>query len=99
VQRIEKSILVCMSFDESIHQSKHLLTVPSQELQQLFIDMSVLVAAQGEMINQIEIHVEDAVDQTEQGVDALHKAVKLQKKTRKVCINSRVALIREITNI
>ncbi|KAI8614076.1 t-SNARE [Chytriomyces sp. MP71] len=53
------------------------------ELQQLFIDMSVLVAAQGELINQIEIHVDDAIDQTEQGVQALHKAVKLQKKTRK----------------
>ncbi|KAJ3330166.1 Syntaxin-1A [Blyttiomyces sp. JEL0837] len=57
------------------------------ELQQLFIDMSVLVAAQGELINQIEIHVDDAIDQTEQGVEALHKAVKLQKKTRKkMCI-------------
>ncbi|KAJ3290871.1 t-SNARE [Rhizoclosmatium globosum] len=57
------------------------------ELQQLFIDMSVLVAAQGELINQIEIHVDDAIDQTEQGVNALHKAVKLQKKTRKkMCI-------------
>ncbi|KAJ3077109.1 Exocyst complex component 7 [Podochytrium sp. JEL0797] len=57
------------------------------ELQQLFIDMSVLVAAQGEMINQIEIHVDDAIDQTEQGTAALHKAVKLQKKTRKkMCI-------------
>ncbi|KAI9334341.1 t-SNARE [Zopfochytrium polystomum] len=57
------------------------------ELQQLFIDMSVLVAAQGDLINQIEIHVDDAIDQTEQGVDALHKAVKIQKKTRKkMCV-------------
>ncbi|KAJ1544129.1 Syntaxin-1A [Cladochytrium tenue] len=57
------------------------------ELQQLFIDMSVLVAAQGELINQIELHVEDAVDQTEQGVEALHKAVKIQKKSRKkLCV-------------
>ena len=46
--------------------------------------MSVLVAGQGELIIQIETHVDDAVDQTERGVDALHKAVKLQKKTRKV---------------
>ncbi|KAJ3225853.1 hypothetical protein HDU78_010514 [Chytriomyces hyalinus] len=45
--------------------------------------MSVLIAVQGELINQIEIHVDDAINQTEQGVQALHKAVKLQKKTRK----------------
>ncbi|KAJ3055677.1 Syntaxin-1A [Rhizophlyctis rosea] len=57
------------------------------ELQQLFMDMSVLVAAQGEVLNQIEVHVSNAVDHTEQGVQALGKAVKLQKKTRKkMCI-------------
>ncbi|KAJ3122494.1 Syntaxin-1A [Nowakowskiella sp. JEL0407] len=53
------------------------------ELQQLFIDMAVLVSAQGELMNQIEVHMASAVDNTEQGVQALHKAVKLQKKTRK----------------
>ncbi|KAJ1565715.1 Syntaxin-1A [Nowakowskiella sp. JEL0078] len=56
------------------------------ELQQLFVDMAVLVSAQGEMMNQIEIHVGSAVDNTEQGVQALHKAVKLQKKTRKLLL-------------
>ncbi|KAI8804710.1 t-SNARE [Cladochytrium replicatum] len=57
------------------------------ELQQLFQDMAVLVAAQGELLNQIEAHVQDAVANTEAGVQALHKGVKLQKKTRKkMCI-------------
>ncbi|KAJ3293277.1 Syntaxin-1A [Borealophlyctis nickersoniae] len=57
------------------------------ELQQLFMDMSVLVAAQGQMLNQIEVHVTNAVEHTDQGVNALRKAVKLQKKTRKkMCI-------------
>ncbi|KAI9208472.1 t-SNARE [Polychytrium aggregatum] len=57
------------------------------ELQQLFIDMAVLVQAQGEMLNQIEIHVENAKDHTDQGAKALHQAVKLQKKSRKkMCI-------------
>ncbi|KAJ3215260.1 Syntaxin-1A [Dinochytrium kinnereticum] len=57
------------------------------ELQQLFIDMSVLVSAQGEMLNQIEINVNDAVEQTDQGVEHLKGATKLQKKTRKkMCI-------------
>ncbi|TPX35971.1 hypothetical protein SmJEL517_g01817 [Synchytrium microbalum] len=57
------------------------------ELQQLFADMAVLVAAQGEQIDQIEIHVSNAVDTTEKGVQALHKAVKDQKKSRrKMCM-------------
>ncbi|TPX47780.1 hypothetical protein SeMB42_g03204 [Synchytrium endobioticum] len=57
------------------------------ELQQLFADMAVLVAAQGEQIDQIEIHVGNAVETTEKGVQALHKAVKDQKKSRrKMCI-------------
>ena len=52
--------------------------------------MAVLVAAQGEQIDQIEIHVSNAVDTTEKGVQALHKAVKDQKKSRRVCRLRRV---------
>ncbi len=54
------------------------------ELQQLFIDMSVLVAAQAEMLNQIEVHVNNAVNDTDKGVEALKSAVKYQRKSRKV---------------
>jgi syntaxin 1A/syntaxin 1B/2/3 len=54
------------------------------ELQQLFMDMAVLVAAQGEVIDRIAVHVDSAVNDTEEGVQALQKAVKLQKKSRKV---------------
>ncbi|KAI9011218.1 t-SNARE, partial [Gaertneriomyces semiglobifer] len=53
------------------------------ELQQLFMDMAVLVSAQGDMLNQIDIHVSNAVDYTEAGTQELTKAVKLQKKARK----------------
>ncbi len=53
------------------------------ELQQLFMDMAVLVAAQGEVVDQIAIHVEEAVKDTDAGVTALHNAVELQKKSRK----------------
>ncbi|KAJ3105465.1 Syntaxin-1A [Phlyctochytrium planicorne] len=57
------------------------------EMQQLFIDMSVLVSAQAELLNHIEINVNDAVEQTDQGVEHLKGATKLQKKTRKkMCI-------------
>ncbi|KAJ3176319.1 Syntaxin-1A [Geranomyces variabilis] len=53
------------------------------ELQQLFMDMAVLVSAQGEMLNNIETHVGNAVEHTEAGNVALSKAIKLQKKARK----------------
>ncbi|KAJ3272821.1 Syntaxin-1A [Terramyces sp. JEL0728] len=72
-------------------QNKHKEVVKIEksilELQQLFMDMAVMVAAQGEMINQIAVHVDSAVNDTEAGVNALTKAVKTQKKTRKkMCI-------------
>ncbi|KAI8819261.1 t-SNARE [Fimicolochytrium jonesii] len=53
------------------------------ELQQLFMDMAVLVSAQGELLNNIETNVGNAVEYTEQGNQALSKAIKLQKKARK----------------
>ncbi|KAI9173081.1 hypothetical protein H9P43_007212 [Blastocladiella emersonii ATCC 22665] len=57
------------------------------ELQQLFVDMSVLVAQQGELLNQIDSHVTKAVDYTEQGVEEMKEANKIQKRSRKrMCI-------------
>lgn len=50
----------------------------------MFMDLSVLLVAQGEMVDQIALHVTNAVDDTEEGVKELHAAVKLQKRTRKV---------------
>lgn len=72
-------------------QSKHRDVVKIEksilELQQLFMDMAVLVAAQGEVLDQIAVHVDSAVNDTEAGVQSLQKAVKLQKKSRKkMCI-------------
>ncbi|KAI8915552.1 t-SNARE [Gorgonomyces haynaldii] len=57
------------------------------ELQQLFMDMAVLVAAQGEMIDSIAVHVNEAVNDTDAGVKALQQATTYQKKSRKkMCI-------------
>lgn len=53
------------------------------ELHQLFLDMAVLVDAQGDMINQIEHYVQSAADHTNKGVDQMKKAVKSQRKSRK----------------
>ena len=54
-----------------------------QELHELFVDMSVLVEAQGELLDQIEHHVVDAVEYAEAGVKELTKAKKLQQAARK----------------
>jgi t-SNARE complex subunit (syntaxin) len=53
------------------------------ELHQLFLDMAVLVDAQGDMINQIENYVQSAADHTNKGVEEMKKAVKLQKASRR----------------
>uniref|UniRef100_A0A0E0E7S2 t-SNARE coiled-coil homology domain-containing protein n=1 Tax=Oryza meridionalis TaxID=40149 RepID=A0A0E0E7S2_9ORYZ len=53
------------------------------ELQQIFMDMAVLVDAQGDMINNIETHVSNATNHIQQGVSALQNAKKLQKNSRK----------------
>ncbi|KAH6582910.1 hypothetical protein BASA50_006567 [Batrachochytrium salamandrivorans] len=72
-------------------QSKHKDVVKIEksilELQQLFIDMAVLVASQGEIIDQIAVHIDNAANDTEQGTQSLAQATKLQKKSRKkMCI-------------
>jgi t-SNARE complex subunit (syntaxin) len=51
------------------------------------MDMAVLVAAQGEMVDSIAVHINSAVDDTAKGADALKNAVVYQKKSRKkMCI-------------
>ena len=47
------------------------------------MDLSVLLAAQGELIDNITVHVDNAVQDTEDGVGELKQAVKLQKRNRK----------------
>ncbi|KAG6482816.1 hypothetical protein ZIOFF_059455 [Zingiber officinale] len=57
------------------------------ELQQIFLDMAVLVDAQGEMLDNIESEVGKADDYVTSGVGQLVKAKRLQRNTRKwTCI-------------
>lgn len=64
------------------------------ELQQIFLDMSVMVEAQGDLLNNIESHVSSAVDHVQSGTTALRKAKKLQKSSRKwMCIAIIILLI------
>ncbi|CAH9068286.1 unnamed protein product [Cuscuta europaea] len=63
-------------------------------LQQIFLDMAVLVVAQGDMLDNIESQVSTAVDHVQSGNVALQKAKKLQRNSRKwMCIAIIVLLI------
>jgi len=58
-----------------------------QELHNLFLDMAIMVEAQGELIDQIEYNVTQAVDNTKVAVENLRSANKYQRKSRKkMCI-------------
>ncbi|KAF2288174.1 hypothetical protein P3X46_008203 [Hevea brasiliensis] len=64
------------------------------DLQQVFLDMAVLVDAQGEMLDNIESQVSSAVDHVQSGNTALQRAKKLQKNSRKwMCIAIIILLI------
>jgi len=52
-------------------------------LHQIFLDMAVLVEAQGEMLDNIETQVSKANEYVNQGNKALTSAKALQKETRK----------------
>ncbi|KAK9079245.1 hypothetical protein SSX86_000915 [Deinandra increscens subsp. villosa] len=64
------------------------------DLQQIFQDLAILVDAQGEMLDNIETHVSNAVDHVQSGNKTLQKAKSLQKSTRKwTCVSIIVLLI------
>ncbi|GLU08571.1 hypothetical protein SLE2022_254770 [Rubroshorea leprosula] len=57
------------------------------DLQQIYLDMAVLVEAQGEILDNIESQVATAVTNVQTGTTALQKAKTLQKNSRKwMCI-------------
>jgi len=55
-----------------------------KELHQLFLEVAVLVEAQGEMIDHIEHNVNQSVAYTKEAVKALQSANKNAKKSRKL---------------
>ncbi|CAH8319653.1 unnamed protein product [Eruca vesicaria subsp. sativa] len=64
------------------------------DLQQIFMDMAVLVDAQGEMLDNIESQVSNLVDHVQSGNTALQRAKSLQKSSRKwMCIAIIILLI------
>ncbi|CAM8924726.1 unnamed protein product [Rhodiola kirilowii] len=64
------------------------------DLQQIFMDMAVLVEAQGDLLDNIESQVSNAVDHVQTGNTALQRAKSLQKSSRKwMCIGIFILLI------
>ncbi|MCL7047171.1 hypothetical protein MKW94_015518 [Papaver nudicaule] len=64
------------------------------DLQQIFLDMAVMVEAQGEILDNIESQVSSAVAHVNLGNNALQKAKKRQKNSRKwTCIAILILLI------
>lgn len=64
------------------------------DLHQIYLDMAVLVEAQGDLLDNIESQVSNAVDHVQSGTTALQKAKKLQKNSRKwMCIAIIILLI------
>jgi t-SNARE complex subunit (syntaxin) len=65
------------------HQDIRRLEASITDLGQMFQEMSVLVDAQGEMLDFIEVHVQKTKGYTTKGVDALVTSRKTQFKNRK----------------
>lgn len=62
------------------------------DLHQIYLDMAVLVEAQGEILDNIESQVTNAMDHVNMGTDALNTAKNLQKKSRK-CMTIGIILL------
>lgn len=87
-------IMDTMSEIHERHEAVRDLEKKLLDLQQVFLDMAVLVDAQGEMLDNIESQVSSAVDHVQSGNTALQKAKKLQKNSRKwMCISIIILLI------
>jgi len=82
-----------LNYIENRHKDILRLEQSIKELHQMFLDMAILVEAQGELIDQIEFNVSQAQAYTKSGVENLRGANKLQKKSRKKMCCIAVCLI------
>ncbi|XP_030631782.1 syntaxin-2 [Chanos chanos] len=68
---------------ESRHKDIIRLESSIKELHEMFVDMAILVETQGEMINNIEKNVTNAVEYVGHAKEETKKAVRYQKKARR----------------
>jgi len=73
-----------LAYIENKHRDILKLEQSIKELHQLFLEVAILVEAQGELIDQIEYNVSKSVAYTKQAVQELQAAKKSQKKSRKM---------------
>ncbi|XP_018587277.1 syntaxin-2 isoform X2 [Scleropages formosus] len=78
---------------ESRHKDIIRLENSIKELHEMFTDMAMLVETQGEMINNIEKNVTNAVDYVERAKEQTTKAVRYQKKARRKQIFLAICLV------
>ncbi|KAH7675261.1 t-snare proteins protein [Dioscorea alata] len=76
-------IMVTIGELEERHDAVKELERKLHELQQIFLDLAVLVEAQGDMMDNIESHVSSAVNYVQSGVVALQSTKKRKKNSRK----------------
>ncbi|KYQ91273.1 t-SNARE family protein [Tieghemostelium lacteum] len=82
-ENLHKEAQNALAYVKNRHNDIVLLERSIAELHQLFMDMSVLVDAQGEILNVIEINVDSTVGLTKEGVDNLQIANKHHRKGRR----------------
>lgn len=72
-----------LAYVENRHRDIIKLEQSIQELHRLFLDMAILVEAQGELIDQIEYNVSQSVNYTKIGLQELRNANKYARRSRK----------------
>ncbi len=75
------------SYDENAHESEIAkLSTSVQEIANLFQEVSQLVIVQGELVDRIDVHVENALNHVQQGTRELRKADNASKKSKTLYI-------------
>jgi len=72
-----------LAYVEKKHNEIVKLGESIEQLHQLFLDLSTLVAANGELINQIEDNCQLAAEYTSEGLQSINNTAVIQKKSRK----------------
>jgi t-SNARE complex subunit (syntaxin) len=76
------------SYEENTydHQRVAKLSTSVQEIANLFQEVSQLVIVQGELVDRIDVHVENALNHVQQGTQELRKADNASKKSKTLYI-------------
>ncbi|KAG5631902.1 hypothetical protein H5410_003619 [Solanum commersonii] len=96
VRELERNFLSCnrVLIILSLSLRAYVSEISMLKIMSIFLDMVVLVDAQGDMLDNIESQVSAAVDHVQSGSTALQKAKSLQRNSRKwMCIAIIILLI------